>query len=101
MAMRKGRAVALTDPNLHAAVPFYQAATAARAGEGRRQPALRRWWPRRHLGALHLTKERPTMNLDQKTILDLAEHLENAELTVRDVTMRSLGTVSSTMASEW
>ena len=27
------------------------------------------------------------MNLDQKTILSLAEHLENAELQVRDVTM--------------
>ena len=27
------------------------------------------------------------MNLDQKTILALAEYLENAELQVRDVTM--------------
>src|SRR5690606_32208439 len=59
----------------------------ARPGRGRRQPHLQRRRPRWHVGPLHLTRNsHMALTLDQATIAKLAEHLENAELQVHDVT---------------
>lgn len=82
MVFNEGEAIRV-DSNQH----LHRRRRAGLPGEGRRLPRLRRGRPRRHFGPLHLTPTgRHSMNLDNATLLKLADHLETAELKAYDVT---------------